>query len=91
MDFPTAIQARENIDKLNNELFNNLINSIKYKILNSGKPKLDYMLDYTQFSFSNDQLINNVLKFLREKGYKAELVYSTCQWDNHEPYIRIEW
>jgi hypothetical protein len=28
---------------------------------------------------------------LREKGYKAELVYSTCQWDNHEPYIRIEW
>ncbi len=89
MDFPTAIQARENIDKFNNELFNNLINSIKHKILNADKPKLDYVLDYTQFN--NDTLINKVLKFLREKGYKVELVFSTCQWDTHDPYIRIEW
>lgn len=89
MDFPTAIQARDNINKFNNELFNNLINSIKHKILNADKPKLDYVLDYTQFN--NDTLINNVLKFLREKGYNVELVFSTCQWDTHDPYIRITW
>lgn len=89
MDFPTAVQARDNINKFNNELFNNLINSIKHKILNSDKPKLDFVLDYTQLN--NDTLINNVIKFLREKGYRVELVYSTCQWDIHDPYIRIEW
>jgi hypothetical protein len=89
MDFPTADQARNNINQINNEAFNILISSIKKAILNSNKSNINYSLNSSQYC--NDELIKNILTFLREKGYTVEIVYSSCQWDYQLPYIKIEW